>query len=169
MVSSRVLMAVVGVLIVAAGAAFVLKDAGNGVALGFAAVGAIAAIAIYSVGQGEGGLDGKTRTDIDDSVRRLKDGVTGHLGSVDETSRLARDLASSIKDVSTHAETLASSAEESSSSILEMTATHDEVAENIGELAGSVRETVSSIEEMAYSIKEVAKNVDSRPKRPRRR
>src|SRR5689334_1346724 len=110
MVPSRVLMAVIGVVVAALGAAWVLKDAGNGV----------------------GGLDGKARTDIDDSVRRLKDGVTGHLGSVDETSRLARDLAASIKDVSTHAETLASSAEESSSSILEMTATHDEVAENIG-------------------------------------
>src|SRR5438128_2081271 len=108
MVSSRVLMAVIGLVIIAAGAAYVLKDAGNGVALGFVAVGALAAIAIFWVSQGGGGLDGKTRTDIDDSVRRLKEGVTGHLGSVDETSRLARDLATSIKDISTHAETLAS-------------------------------------------------------------
>ncbi len=103
----------------------------------------------------------KLRKEIEESVRRLRDGISGQLGSIDETSKIARDLASSIRDVSTHAETLASSAEESSSSILEMTATHDEVAENIGELAGSVRETVSSIEEMAYSIKEVAKNVDA--------
>jgi methyl-accepting chemotaxis protein len=98
---------------------------------------------------------------LQDVVRRLRDGIGSQLGSVDETARVARELAASIREVSQHAETLASSAEESSSSILEMTATHDEVAENIGELAGSVRETVSSIEEMAYSIKEVAKNVDA--------
>src|SRR5689334_15736275 len=144
MMSTRLVMSIIAVIIVAAGAAFGLKDAGNGVAIGFIVVGVVGVAATWYAGQGDGGLDGKTRTDIDDSVRRLNEGVTGHLGSVDETSKLARDLASSIKDVSTHAETLASSAEESSSSILEMTATHDEVAENIGELAGSVRETVSS-------------------------
>ncbi len=103
----------------------------------------------------------KLHHEIGDVTRRLQEGVGAQLTGVDETTRLARDLATSIHDVSTHAETLASSAEESSSSILEMTATHDEVAENIGELAISVRETVSSIEEMAYSIKEVAKNVDA--------
>jgi methyl-accepting chemotaxis protein len=161
MMSTRLAMTMLAMIVLAAGFAFAFRDAGNMVAIGFAAVGIIAALAVSYVGQGGGGLDGKTRTDIDDPVRRLKEGVTGQLGSVDDTSRLARDLAASIKDVSTHAETLASSAEESSSSILEMTATHDEVAENIGELAGSVRETVSSIEEMAYSIKEVAKNVDA--------
>ncbi|HEX4514039.1 MAG TPA: methyl-accepting chemotaxis protein [Polyangiaceae bacterium] len=158
--SSRVAVSILAVVIAAFGISQAIKDTSM-MGVGFIVIALVAAVAIYWASLGAGGIDGKARTDIDDSVRRLKEGVNGHLGSVDETSKLARDLATSIKDVSTHAETLASSAEESSSSILEMTATHDEVAENIGELAGSVRETVSSIEEMAYSIKEVAKNVDA--------
>ncbi len=104
--------------------------------------------------------EGADRT-LGDVAKRLRDGVSAQLQSIEVTSRLMRELAGAIHEVAANVESLTSSAEESSSSILEMTATHDEVAENIGELAGSVRETVSSIEEMAYSIKEVAKNVDA--------
>jgi methyl-accepting chemotaxis protein len=105
-------------------------------------------------------LKGTDKT-LDDVAQKLRDGMSAQAVGIDETSRLVRELANALRDVSTHVESLTSSAEESSSSILQMTATNDEVAENIGELAGSVRETVSSIEEMAYSIKEVAKNVDA--------
>ncbi len=98
---------------------------------------------------------------LDETTRRLNEGVTTTASAAEETARLLKDMATAIRDVAAHVEALTQSAEESSSSILEMTATNDEVAENVGELAGSVRETVSSIEEMAYSIKEVAKNVDA--------
>ncbi|HEX7601674.1 MAG TPA: methyl-accepting chemotaxis protein [Polyangiaceae bacterium] len=102
-----------------------------------------------------------TDKNLDEIAQKLREGMSAQAVGIDETSRLVRELAAALRDVSTHVESLTSSAEESSSSILQMTATNDEVAENIGELAGSVRETVSSIEEMAYSIKEVAKNVDA--------
>ncbi|MFO0679602.1 MAG: methyl-accepting chemotaxis protein [Polyangiaceae bacterium] len=98
---------------------------------------------------------------LEETARRLNEGVTTTAHAAEETARLLKDMATAIRDVAAHVEALTQSAEESSSSILEMTATNDEVAENVGELAGSVRETVSSIEEMAYSIKEVAKNVDA--------
>ena len=98
---------------------------------------------------------------LEDASRRLDANVQTEIAAAAETSRLIKDLTSTIHEIATHLEALTHSAEESSSSILEMTATNDEVTENVGELAGSVRETVSSIEEMAYSIKEVAKNVDA--------
>jgi methyl-accepting chemotaxis protein len=98
---------------------------------------------------------------LEDAGRRLDANVQTEIAAATETSRLIKDLTSTVHEIATHLEALTHSAEESSSSILEMTATNDEVAENVGELAGSVRETVSSIEEMAYSIKEVAKNVDA--------
>ncbi|CAN5417941.1 hypothetical protein BH09MYX1_BH09MYX1_32000 [soil metagenome] len=109
--------------------------------------------------------DKKAHVTFDKSVESVADQLRGEvekqLASVEQTSKLVRDLTTALKDVGTNVESLSTTAEESSSSILQMTATNDEVAENIGELAGSVRETVSSIEEMAYSIKEVAKNVDA--------
>src|SRR5580658_8422990 len=98
---------------------------------------------------------------LEDAGRRLDSNVQMEIAAATETSRLIKDLTSTVHEIATHLEALTHSAEESSSSILEMTATNDEVAENVGELAGSVRETVSSIEEMAYSIKEVARNVDA--------
>ncbi|MGH7271438.1 MAG: hypothetical protein ACREJ3_13495 [Polyangiaceae bacterium] len=98
---------------------------------------------------------------IDESEHRLESSVESQIGAALETSRLVKELASTIHEIATHLEALTRSAEESSSSILEMTATNDEVAESVSELAGSVRETASSIEEMAYSIKEVARNVDA--------
>jgi methyl-accepting chemotaxis protein len=98
---------------------------------------------------------------LEESARRLESNVDIQISAADETSRLIKELTSTVHEIATHLEALTHSAEESSSSILEMTATNDEVAENVGELAGSVRETVSSIEEMAYSIKEVARNVDA--------
>jgi methyl-accepting chemotaxis protein len=98
---------------------------------------------------------------LEEAGRRLDSNVQMEISAAAETSRLIKDLTSTVHEIATHLEALTHSAEESSSSILEMTATNDEVAENVGELAGSVRETVSSIEEMAYSIKEVAKNVDA--------
>lgn len=94
-------------------------------------------------------------------TRKLQEGVQMQVSAADDTSRLVKDLASSMRAFSSSVEALTQNAEESSSSILEMTATSSEVADNLGELANSVRETVSSIEEMAYSIKEVAKNVDA--------
>ncbi|HSQ62366.1 MAG TPA: hypothetical protein VLM85_04105, partial [Polyangiaceae bacterium] len=45
---------------------------------------------------------------LEDVVRRLRDGIGSQLGSVDETARVARELANSIREVSQHAETLAS-------------------------------------------------------------
>ena len=157
--AQRVIFALIAVVVAVAGAAIIFRTAETGVILGFVVVGFVGGVSVWSVANGEGSEE--LRREIGDSTKRARDGVKSQLTTVDETARLARDLATSIRDSSTHAETLASSAEESSSAILQMTATHDEVAENIGELAGSVRETVSSIEEMAYSIKEVAKNVDA--------
>ena len=93
--------------------------------------------------------------------RKLQDGISAQLSAADETSRLIKEIAGTMRDFASSVEALTQNAEESSSSILEMTATSSEVADNLGELANSVRETVSSIEEMAYSIKEVAKNVDA--------
>ena len=161
MVSSRLILAIAGVVLVTVVAAFLFRNATDGVMLAFLAIGFIASVAVYSVGAGGGGNDEGLRRELGDASRRVRDGVGSQTTTVEDTMRVARELAVSIKDSAIHADTLASSAEESSSAILQMTATHDEVAENIGELAGSVRETVSSIEEMAYSIKEVAKNVDA--------
>jgi len=98
---------------------------------------------------------------IETLAKKLQEGVQMQVAAADETARLVKDMATSMRAFSSSVESLTRTAEESSSSILEMTATSTEVADNLGELANSVRETVSSIEEMAYSIKEVAKNVDA--------
>ena len=161
MFSSRVMGGIFAVLALAVGAAFVFQDLGRTVMGAFVALGVLASFAIARLADGGGDGGEALRRDVGDASKRVRDGLGTQLSTIEDTTRVARDLAVSIKDSATHADTLASSAEESSSAILQMTATHDEVAENIGELAGSVRETVSSIEEMAYSIKEVAKNVDA--------
>ncbi len=161
MFSSRVMGGIFAVLALAVGAAFVFQDLGRTVMGAFVALGVLASFAIARLADGGGDGGEALRRDVGDASKRVRDGLGSQLSTIEDTTRVAHDLAVSIKDSAAHADTLASSAEESSSAILQMTATHDEVAENIGELAGSVRETVSSIEEMAYSIKEVAKNVDA--------
>ena len=55
---------------------------------------------------------------LDEVAQKLRDGMSAQAVGIDETSRLVRDLAAALRDVSTHVESLTSSAEESSSSIL---------------------------------------------------
>ncbi len=99
--------------------------------------------------------------ELETLARRLQDGITQQLASVDETSRHIREMTGAMRELSSGIEGLSQHAEESSSSAFEMAKTNDEVTKRVGELAGSVRETVQQIEEMAFSIKEVAKNVDA--------
>ncbi|HVJ89424.1 MAG TPA: methyl-accepting chemotaxis protein, partial [Labilithrix sp.] len=103
----------------------------------------------------------ETQEQVESLTRKLQEGVQLQVSTVDETTRLVKDISSAMRAFSSSVEALTQNAEESSSSILEMTATSNEVADNLGELSNNVRETVGSIEEMAYSIKEVAKNVDA--------
>ncbi len=97
MVSSRVMGGVAAVVMLAIAGAFLVKDAGTQAIFVIIGVGVLAAIAVYWVGQGEGGDD----SGLAQAIRRAREGTAPKApeGASEETQRVYEVLAAIADDV----------------------------------------------------------------------
>lgn len=93
---------------------------------------------------------------ISESSGRLVEAADQQLTSVEETTSAITEMKFSIQHVAGGVDSLNLSATENTASTLELTASIDEVAQNVEYLAQSVEEVSSSIAQMAASIRQVA-------------
>ena len=92
---SRVPGAIFGIVVMGFACAFWVQHDSTNIVIAVLALVAASCIAVWFVGQGQGG----TSPEIDEATRRLQEGMGTQLGSVDDTTKLARDLAASIQEV----------------------------------------------------------------------